>query len=375
MSCAQSTNFGVQFSDAIIQRYQPNIDFMTHKGWDHANSIILHGIEKIYLNSKKHEYLNYIKKYADAFIDKEGNINGLEPELDRIHPGMVCLFLFEQTGDLKYKIAATNLKNYLLGSSSNPSLFNKTPDGGYWHKNNDHYKNVMTIDGAYMANPFLIKYGALFNDKECVDTAIFQLFLVASRTFNIETHLPYHGWNSDKKMAWANSITGTSTEVWSRNVGWYSMALVDILEYLSKDHPDYDKTVYLLRQLAIGIKNTQHNDGMWYHMINHKELKGNYPESSGSGMILYSLKKAVTNGWLDESYNNTIQKGWNGLKAFLNINQDGKVQINSFTPGMGIKKDIAEYILVRPVNCPSHETATHPHGYCAILMAASQLEK
>lgn len=373
---AQTTNFGTQFSDAIIQRYQPSIDIMTNKGWDHANSVILHGIEKTYLKSKNPKHLNYIKEFVDAHIDNKGTISGLKPELDRIQPGMICLFLYEKTGDNKYKLAATYLKNYLLGTSSSPSVFNKTPDGGYWHKNDEDHTNVMSIDGAYMLNPFLAKYGTTFNDKECIDAAVFQLLLVASRTFNIDSNLPYHGWSFDKNKPWANAITGTSTEVWSRSVGWFSMALVDVLEYLPKTHQEYNKVVYLFQQLAIGLKNTQNaTDGMWYQLMSYKNLHENYPEASGSGMIVYSLKKGVTNGWLDESFNTTINKGWDGLKNCIVTNNDGKVQINSFSPGMSIKNNAKEYIDVRPVNCPSPDEKQNPHGYFGILMAASQLEE
>lgn len=373
---AQSTGFGVQFSDAIISRYQPTIDELIHKGWDHSNSIILHGMEKIYLNARNPEYLNYIQAFVDSFVDEDGSISALKAELDGIHPGMLCLFLYQETADEKYKIAATHMKNYLLGTASSPTVFNKTPDGGYWHKNNDHYNDVMTIDGAYMANPFLVKYGIMFNDSLCIETATFQTLLVASRTFNIKTWLPYHGWDYRKNKSWANAITGTSTEVWSRSIGWFSMALADMLEYLPPAHKDFEDLLYLYRQLSIGIKVTQNDhDGLWYQLMNHKELADNYPETSGSGMIIYALKKGITNGWLDESYSDVTEKGWKGLKTFISVYTDGKPLIKSFCPGMGIQDNAEDYLAVRPVNSPSTADKQHPHGYCAILMAASVMEK
>jgi unsaturated rhamnogalacturonyl hydrolase len=374
-SKAQTTNLGIQFSDAIIARYQPTIDALNHKGLDHTNSIVLHGMEKIYLKTKKPEYLSYIKDFVDSFVDKNGNVKGLKTELDGIHPGVLCLFLFEVTKEEKYKIAATNIKNFILGTSEKPSLFNKTPDGGYWHKNNDHYQDIMTIDGVYMANPFLLKYGIMFGDSESVNVALFQTFLAASRMFNIETHLPYHGWDYKINKSWANPITGTATEVWSRNVGWFSMALVDMLEYLPATHKDYEKLLYLYQQLAIGIKNTQNSkDNLWCQLINHKESVDNYTETSGSGMIIYALKKGLNNKWLNQSYNLIADNGWSGFKKYIAIYSDGKHQIKSFCPGMGIKNNAKEYLAVRPVDCPSDSFKNQPHGYCAVLMAASVME-
>ena len=189
---SQPTDWGKKFSDAIVARYQPTIDAMTHHGWDHSNSIILHGMEKIYTRTYNKSYLNYIKSFVDTFVSPDGSVKGLHPTLDGMHPGVLCLFLYEQTGQNKYKIAATNIRNYIIGTANSPSAFNKTPDGGYWHKNDEHYKNVMTVDGAYMANPFLVRYGKLFHDEKSVDVATFQILLVASHCFNPETKLPYH---------------------------------------------------------------------------------------------------------------------------------------------------------------------------------------
>lgn len=373
-SQAQTTNFGVQFSDAIIARYQPTIDVFGRNGWDHANSIVLHGIEKTYSKTKNPQYLNYIKNFVDTFVDEKGKVKGLKTELDGIHPGLLCLFLYETTKNERYKTAASSMKNYLLGTNEVPSLFHKTPDGGYWHKNNDHYHEVMTIDGVYMANPFLLKYGILFNDSESIDVALFQTFLAASRMFNIDTHLPYHGWDYQKSKSWANPITGTSTEVWSRNAGWFSMALADMLEFLPPAHKDYEKLLYLYQQLAIGIKNTQNKDSLWCQLINHKELPDNYTETSGSGMIIYALQKGLKSKWLDESYVLVVENAWNGFKKHITVYSDGKPQIKSFCPGMGIKNNIQEYLAVRPVDCPSDNYKNQPHGYCAVLMAASVME-
>jgi unsaturated rhamnogalacturonyl hydrolase len=332
-------------------------------------------MEKVYARTNNKAYFNYIKSFVDSFVSDDGTIKGLRPTLDGMHPGVLCLFMFEKTGETKYKTAATNMRNYILGTPSSPSPFKKTPEGGYWHKNDDHYSNVMTVDGAYMANPFLVKYGKMFNNSESIDVATFQALLVASHCFNIETNLPYHGWDYFKNKTWANPITGTSSQVWSRNVGWYAMALVDILENLPSTHKDYKAILYLFQQMALGIKANQNkSDGLWYDMVNRLDAHGNYPETSGTGMIVYAIKKAVNHSWLDAAYDDVAMKGWNGLKKFITIYSDGKPQINSFTPGMGCKDNLEAYLAVRPVSCPNPTGTQYPHGYCAVLMAASVME-
>ncbi len=368
----QDSQWGTAFSDAIISRYQPTINTMTNKDWDHSNSIILHAMEKVYTKTQNKEYLKYIQGFADDYIAKDGSISDLNTELDGIHPGVICLFLYEETGKEKYKKAAQNMRDFLIGESS---PFNKTPDGGFWHKNNDHYDNVMTVDGAYMSNPFLVKYGVMFEDQEAIDVGASQTLLVASRTFDIKTKLPYHGWDYSKKKSWAHPITGTSSEVWSRSIGWYSMAITDILEFLPKEHSDYEDLLFLFQEFAQGIIENQNPEtGLWHQMVTRPVSEANYPETSGTGMMIYALKKGTNNGWLDSSYEKNISKAWNGLQPYIKTYSDGLPMITSFNPGMGIKNSVEDYNKVRPVSCPSKEKKQHPHGYCAILMAASVME-
>lgn len=371
----QKTSVGVSVSNAIIARYQPTIDAMTHHGWDHSNTAILHGIEKIYRHQPDQKYLAYIKTYADSFIQNDGSINGLINTLDGLHPGVVCLFLYEQTGELKYKRAAQTMRDYFLGTKQQASAFHKTPDGGYWHKNDEKYHNVMSVDGTYMVYPFLVRYAAMFNEPELFDVAARQILLVHEHSFNIKTKLPYHAWHYDKTKPWAHPVTGTATQFWSRASGWSSMALVDVLEYFPKEHPAYARLLFLLQEFAEGLAAAQNPaDGMWYQVLDSVQKPDNYPESSGSGMIIYALQKGVNLKLLDARYARVAAQGWQGLQAKIKPYKDGGPQITSVAPAMGAQNNYADYVAIRPVNLPSDATQQHPHGYIGVLMAASVME-
>ncbi|MGG9971376.1 glycoside hydrolase family 88/105 protein [Ferruginibacter sp. SUN002] len=370
---AQSDTWSVKFSDAIITRYQPTINVMTNKGWEYSNSIVLHGMEKVYTYTRDNNYLLYMQNYIDPYLT---NLNAnLSSTLDKIHPGIVCLFLYQQTGLTKYKTAATTLRNYLLATNN----FKKTPDGGYWHKNNGGYNNIMMLDGIYMAHPFLAKYGVMFNDDSALNTATRQTLLLASHTYDSSLHLAKHAWDYTKSSVWADPATGTSSEVWSRAMGWYMMAIVDILKSLPKSHTDYSKMRSLLDSLCIGVKNTQDDvTGLWYQVMHKKDSIGNYLESSGSGMLIYALKTAVDNEWIDTGYLSVCRKGWEGLKTKISTYSDGLPRINSFAPAMSVQNNYTAYVTTpyTPVNCPAPGTLVtqHPHGYCGLLMAASAME-
>ncbi|MEO8403018.1 MAG: glycoside hydrolase family 88 protein [Chitinophagaceae bacterium] len=376
-SIAQVSNtWSVKFSDAITTRYTPTINAMTSKGWEYSNTIILHGMEKVYNNVSTAAYLNYIKAYVDTYVNGSGVITASLVSLDRIHPGISCLFLYEQTGLLKYKTAATTLRNVLVGPSA---TYSKTSNGIFWHKLAG-YDNVVMLDGIYMAHPFLAKYGRLFNDAAAMDTAINQTLFVYSQLYDPIKHLIKHAWNSDHTDTWADPVTGNSSEVWSRAMGWYMMALVDILKYVPPSHPKRASLIAALANLAIGVKTYQDaTTKLWFQVVDRGTgLTNNYIETSGSAMFVYSLKVASDSGWISSStYMPVAQSAWTALKnTEIDTYTDGKPRINNFAPAMSVQTSAANYVqaTLQPVDCPVVSGTQHPHGYAAILMAASVME-
>ena len=370
------TTYGVDFSNAIISRWPSGINNMTFKGWEYSNSIVLLGMADIYDQTNNAAYLTYIKTYVDGYIGTDGTAitSSLVQSLDKIHPGMLCLWLYEKTGTLKYKTAAATIRNYLLKTGA--GAYARTPENGFYHKNiyPYTYKNVMMCDGIYMASPFLAKYGALFNDTVATDEAAFQTMILYSHVYDSATKLVYHAWNYDKTtFTWSNPTTGVSSQVWSRGMGWYMMALVDILEYLPKTQARYGEMKTALQNLCEGLKNYQDaNTGLWFQVVQNPAGAGNWIETSGSGMFIYAMKKAINNGLIDSAvYTPVVNNAWTGLKTYVVNYNDNKPQITSFAPAMGVLPTYNDYAITLPTACPG---SAHPHGYCAILMASALME-
>ncbi|MBN2546820.1 MAG: glycoside hydrolase family 88 protein [Spirochaetes bacterium] len=348
----------VSFAEMIIKKW-PDPTTITQKGWEYNNSIVLHGIEKVYKKTGNKKYLDYIKKWVDYYIDESGNINFDKSanNLDHIHPGLLLLFLYEETGLEKYKKAAIALKNELVNQPRNK-------EGGFWHK--DIYKNEMWLDGIYMAEPFLIKFGYLFNDSDyCNDESTFQAILIANHAQDQNTGLLYHGWDEDKDKSWADEKTGVSGFVWSRGMGWYMMALVDMLDYLPKEHKNYKKIIDILSRACEGLKRYQdQKTGLWFQVIDKKNEKANWIETSGSAMFIYTIKKAVVNNYIGKEYLQVAEKGFKGLKSFITYTKTGDPVINQAVEGMGVQISYKSYIYKAKLSNSSH-------GLCGILMAGS----
>ena len=309
-------------------------------------------------------------------MNNDGTVNGLLTTLDGIHPGILCVFLYEQTRDLKYLKAAQKMRTHLMGTERSPSVFEKTPDGTFWHKNNKKYENVSSVDGLYMVQPFLARLAQITNDAALFDAVAAQILKVSERSFNIKTQLPYHAWHYDRSKPWAHPITGTSTQFWSRASGWYGMALVDVLEVFPKQHKDYPKLTRLFSEFAQGIANTQHpENGFWYQVLDARDKPNNYPETSATGMLTYTLSKGVKLGLLEKPYQENAKKGWEALKTKVGIFNDGGPVMHSFAPGMGSQNTYEEYVAKRPVSVPDRNNKKqHAHGYIGILMASAAME-
>ena len=118
-----------------------------------------------------------------------------------------------------------------------------------------------------------------------------------------------------------------SPHVWGRAMGWYAIALVDVLDYFPKNHPRRMELVAIFNREAEAIAKYQDKKtGVWYDIIDLPAREKNYLESSASAMFVYALAKGVRQGNLPEKYLQTVNKGWAGIqKEFIKETADGNL--------------------------------------------------
>jgi unsaturated rhamnogalacturonyl hydrolase len=377
-TAADTTNLAVGFADFVVSRWpDPRNIAGKPRQWDYNNGIVLRGIIEVYKKTQDVRYREYIKQYVDYFVDGKGNLYGdsaqatllqtMTHSLDLIQPAILLLFLSEQyPDDVRYSTAATAVRNMFTNFPTNG-------DGGFWHKH--LYPNEMYLDGIYMAEPFLIKYGSMNAScgAFCQDTPVAQATLVASHV-QLDSGLMLHGWDYDHNAAWClgdcagPSGTGLSPEVWSRGLGWYSAALVDILEYLPETHTGRPQLLSLLQGIASGAKEFQDKTtGLWCQVMDKCALSDNWTESSGTAMLVYALKTGVDRGYLDPSYLDVANNAWSGLKANkIGSDQYGPI-LNDTADGMAVQSSYANYVAIA-------KKSNSYHGLCAIMLAAAAME-
>jgi len=360
-------SLAVAFADSVLARW-PNPESLSGAtpAWEYNAGIVLHGLEEVYRRTGNPSYLAYIKEYVDDFVDAAGTINMPSPttafSFDNLQPAILLPFLWQETGDARYQTAARSVR----------TIFNTIPtnaSGGFWHKQT--YPDQMWLDGIYMGEPFLARYGSVFDcDGEtfCFDTATFQISLLAThaQTAPIAGTL-FHAWDESLKAAWANPTTGLSPEVWGRGQGWYAMALVDVLGYMPESYAGRAQLLTILQSLAAGLKAAQDPaTGLFYEVVDMGACSGDWLETSGSGMYVYALRVAVDRGYIDSSYMAVVNAGWAGLQTRVTMDATGPV-INHAVEGLGPQTSCAGYINASQLSDSSQ-------GECAILLAASVMD-
>ena len=309
---------------SIMKRHPESyqIDDKTEPQWDYVHGLVLTSFEKLEEKTNEKKYGDYIKKYADALIDEKGAIKTYEFDdynIDMVVAGRVLFKLYDTTKEQRYRDAMTLLRKQL---EQQP----RTKSGGFWHKK--RYPNQMWLDGLYMGSPFYAQYTSVYEGGKQLDDVAKQFELIQLHATDLKTGLLYHAWDESKQMPWANKETGTSPNFWSRSLGWYAMALVDVLDYFPKDHPKQKELVGYLNQLAVALVKFQDKSGLWYQVTDKGDKEGNYLESSGSSMFAYALAKGVNKGYLPSKYKTIANKAFDGLTTqLIKVDADGEITI------------------------------------------------
>src|SRR5690606_20241822 len=109
----------------------------------------------------------------------------------------------------------------------------------------------------------------------------------------------YHGGGASREQARADKEPVTSPHCRGRAMGWYAVALVDVLDLSPEQHPGHGRLVGYLNELgAVIAKYRDPRTGVWYQVMDQWDRAGNYLEASASAMFTYSLAKGAKKGHL-----------------------------------------------------------------------------
>jgi rhamnogalacturonyl hydrolase YesR len=321
-----------KFVQHLLQDKQGTDPDKRPASWNYEEAVVLKGFENLWRYTGNQIYYDYTKKIVDHFVNDDGSIRTYERQdynSDQVTGGSQLIMLYKTTKAEKYKKAAEVLREQITWQP-------RTKAGGFWHKHKYPYQ--MWLDCMYMMNVFYAEYCHHFNTPQYFDDVANQFVLLEKYAKNPHTGLLHHGWDESKSQRWADHQTGRSPQVWSRSMGWFTMALVEVLEVFPKNHPKRPHLVAMLNRIAAALEKYQDTtSGVWWQIVDKGTQKGNYLEASGSTQFCYALAKGIRLGVLDKKYLTAVKKGYDGiLTTFIDEDTNGLLHIHHSCSGGGL---------------------------------------
>jgi len=372
-SAPAQKSWSVRIGDSFISLHPDTIvyaDEEKSKRWNYEQGLMLEAYYQLWLHTKDDRYTAYLKKNLDHYIRENGFIETYrltEFNIDNITPGKAVLRVSSLFREEKYSRAADTLRKQL-------SLHPRTSEGGFWHKK--IYPNQMWLDGLFMAQPFYTLYSAQRGDDTAFNDIARQFLLINKHARDPKSGLFFHGWDESRQQRWADPVTGCSPNLWGRSLGWFAMALVDVLDDFPEHHPQRQALVDIFSNMMENVlKQRDPKKYIWYQIVDKPEAEGNYPEASASAMFTYAFAKGVNKGYLPARFQTAARESFGGLvKQFVTQDAAGHIFLNDVVKVSGLggnpyRDGSVKYYLSEPKRTNDFK------GYGPFLLAAIEIEK
>ncbi len=291
--------------------------------WNYIDGCMMVSLLELYKATQDKKYLDFVIYFTDYYVHDDGTILGYEKEkysTDDVSESRILFDLYEYTKNEKYSKAIEMVYEQI---KTHP----RTKEGNFWHKK--IYPNQVWLDGLYMIQPFYTRYETLRNKMQHYDDIVRQFKNVYEIMRDPKTGLYYHGYDSERTMFWADKKTGLSKNFWLRSLGWYTVALIDVYEYMDEQMFDEHHTIKEIFKSTVDslLAFQDPESKMFYQVPNYPKREKNYLETSGSSMIAYAILKGVRLKALPSRYLQIGLDIFNGIcNKYLTI-KDGDLNL------------------------------------------------
>ena len=338
VSCAEKAPYSVRMVRSEMQRCPSAAELDGMGGrlkWNYTTGLELLSFLSVYDRTADTAILGYVSRWYDAVIAEDGTIlGGYKKEkynLDHICPVRTLLHLYQYEPKKQYAAAVETLRSQLDGQP-------RTEAGAFWHK--AVYPSQVWLDGLYMAEPFLATYAGQTGQDSLFTTVARQFLVAAEKTYDPATGLYRHAWDESRSMFWADPVTGQSAHCWGRALGWYAMALVDVLDFFPADRPERPALEGILVHILETLPSyADPQTGLWYQVLDCPGREGNYLEATCSAMFTYVYLKAARKGYFVREDAPALYESL--VKTFIRENPDGTLDLTQCcaVAGLGGKEN------------------------------------
>lgn len=301
--------------------------------WNYIDGCMMTSLLALHEITGEKKYFDFAESFIDYYVKDDGSILGYDIEkynLDDVNEGRVLFELYKKTGKQKYRLAIENQKKQL---DNQP----RTCTGNFWHKL--IYPNQIWLDGIYMAQVFSALYAKEYGGKDYSDM-LEQIENVNKYMQDSNSRLYYHGLDCSKSIFWADKKTGLSQNFWLRSIGWFTVALVDIIEIID-DMEAKARLIKIFSDLIEGITAFRDKEsGLYWQVVDQPNREGNYLETSGSSMIAYAQLKGARLGVVSSEYSLLGKETFDGIcKRYLKVSESGELNLGGICLVAGLGPD------------------------------------
>jgi unsaturated rhamnogalacturonyl hydrolase len=288
--------------------------------WDYTTGIFADALQRLSEETGNGDFKGIAARVLESFVASDGTIRTYKADdlsLDNVESGRALLALYGQTREERLGKAVRLLRAQLTRQP-------RTAPGIFWHKL--RYPHQVWLDGLYMGQPFYAAYGRVLGEPGTLDDASGQVIAADRILYEPQTGLYYHGWDESRRQPWADPGTGLSPCFWSRSIGWYAMAVADMIGILPASHASGAALREIAGRASRGLVRWQDPaSGVWWQVTDQGSRKGNYLESSGSSMFVYAMAKGVNEGYLPRvEFEPAVARGYAGIiREFVRVAPGG----------------------------------------------------
>ena len=303
--------------------------------WNYIDGCMIKAILEMHTITGDKKYLDFADDFIGHYVTEEGNILTYDPQefnIDHINEGKVLFDLYDRLGKEKYRKAIDRVYEQI---QTQP----RTEEGNFWHKK--IYPNQVWLDGLYMAQPFYMAYETNYNEFKGYKDIFAQFQKVEEKMKDPTTGLYYHGYDSSKEMFWCDKATGLSPNFWGRAMGWFVMAIIDVIEVMDEQmFYEYRALKTMFKDVVDALVRVQSPSGMWYQLLDLPEEEGNYLETSASAIIAYAILKGVRLEVLPERYRQYGLNGFGDICDRYLVEKEGRLSLGGIclVAGLGGKE-------------------------------------
>lgn len=320
--------------------------------WNYIDGCMITAILELGRITGEDRFFEFAEHFIDHYVSDDGTILGYSREkynLDDVNEGRVLFELYERTGKEKYRLAIEAQEQQLRDQP-------RTETGNFWHKL--IYPHQIWLDGLYMAQVFSAKYQKYFGGGDYSDI-LMQIENVRKYMFNESDGLYYHGLDCSRSVFWADRETGLSRNYWLRAIGWFSVAMIDVIEVIGDaDEKTRARISEIFSELMHSVARYRDSEsGMYYQVVNMGEREGNYLETSGSSMLAYAMLKGARLGVLPARFAELGTETFDGIcRRYLRFSDSGELELSGIClvaglgPADNLRRDGSfEYYISEPV--------------------------